>query len=159
MMPLIQKVSADGRVPPCEAAKLLSLRHLSSFAKSIPLPPIRTLIKHSLLPVERKGAHLTFEKFLQSTNVYLFAIQRHGAQQVQHSEFGVREAGYHACLWGLKEAVPPSRLGMARNSQNSVSLLAFERVLFPRTPPHSLPTIVIKKQQADFTITAPYFCT
>jgi hypothetical protein len=120
MMPPIQHVSAVGRVPPCETTKLLSLRHLS-LAKFIPL--LCTYSYSQAQPTTRSSQELSSRNAESINNQQTFICLPFNVMAPAGPALRIRcrEAGHHACLWGLKEAVPLSRLGMVRNSLNSVS--------------------------------------
>jgi hypothetical protein len=110
IMPLIQHLSAVGRVPLCNTAKLLSLRHLFPFTIFISLLCAYFPFSTSLANRPQKSRVHCLEILIISTiNLrYLLSIQRHGRFGTPNS---VSKGGHHACLWGLKEAVSLPRLG------------------------------------------------
>jgi hypothetical protein len=158
-MPQIQHVSAVGRVPPCETTKLLSLRHLS-LAKFIPLHCTYSY-SHRAQPTTLSSQELSSRNAECINNQQTFICLPFNVMAPAGPALRIRcrEAGHYACLWGLKEAVPPSRLGMVRNSQNSVSLLAFERVLFPHPPSlHCPPSSPKSNKQISPSLLHTFIC-
>jgi hypothetical protein len=97
IMPLIQHLSAVGRVPPCNTANLLSLRHLSPLTIFIsPLHLFSILTKLGQPPTEIEGSlSRNLDNIVNQSTLFAFYPM---SWQVRHSELGVaRQATMPAC--------------------------------------------------------------